>query len=139
MLHNHASPTQTSLVGDCYAPRQFANLDRLDHLQAGHVYHRDIVRKAIGRQKVLLVGRERHVPNTLTHEEIFLDLMRSGIDHGYSVGWSQRDKAGLPVLGDVDAHRLNCFAAQPRNSEVDLFGDLVPDRVNDAYRAANLG
>ena len=97
----------TSLLGDCYAPRQFANLDRLDHLQAGHVYHRDIVGKAIGRQQVLLVGRERHVPNTLAHEKIFLDLMRSGIDHGYSVRRSKRNKASLPVFGDVDAHRLN--------------------------------
>src|SRR6266851_8097552 len=64
--------SRSSPVGDGNAPRKLADLDRLDDLERGHVDDRDVVGEAVGGEKILLIRRERHVPNPLADQEILL-------------------------------------------------------------------
>src|SRR5262245_42621635 len=79
------------------------------------------------------------MPNALTHKKILLYLVSCAIDYGYSVGWTESDETGLAVFCNANAYGLNGLAAQTRNSEADLFGHLVSDRVDDADCAADFG
>src|SRR5262245_5125087 len=128
-----------SPFGDCYAPWQFTHLNRLDYFQVGYFDDRDVVRKAICGQQVLFVGRQRHVPDSLTDKKILLYFVSCAIDHGYSVGRTESNEAGLAVFCNADTYGLNGLAAQTGDSEADLFGHLVSDRINDANGAADFG
>src|SRR5215472_6975349 len=103
-----------------HAPWKLADLDRLDHLQRGHVDDAHVVRYAVGSQQVLLVGRECHVPHPLADQQIFDHVVGDGVDHRDPVGRPERDKRLLAVRRDVDAHRLDRLGAQARDREGDL-------------------
>src|SRR5262249_58949082 len=75
-----------SLLGNCDTPRKFADLDRLGDLEICYVDDGDVVRHAVGRQKIFFVRGERHVPDALAHEKVFLNLMRRGVDHSDAIG-----------------------------------------------------
>ncbi len=127
------------MPGDRDAPRQLADLDRLDHLEGGYVNHGYVVRYAVGGQKILFVRRESQVPDPLADQKVFLDRMRGAVDHCNAVGRTERDEAGLTVGGDADAHRLDRLLAQAGDVKADLFRDLALHGVDDAHGAADLG
>src|SRR5215510_12561103 len=79
-----------SLLRNRDTPRKLADLDRLDDPKICDVDDGDVVRHAIGGQKIFFVRRKRHVPDALTHEKIFLDLVRRAVDHGNAIGWAER-------------------------------------------------
>src|ERR1700730_11188923 len=120
------------LSRDRDAPRQLAHLNRLDDLEAPDVDNGNVVRYAVGGQKIFLVGGERHVPDALADEEIFLHLMCCAIDNGDAIGWTQRHEGGLAVPGDADPDRLDGFLPQSRYVEGDLLRHLVLHRIDDA-------
>src|SRR5262249_50911123 len=70
-----------SLLRNCDTPRKLADLDRLDDPEICDVDDGDVVRYAVGRQKIFFVGGKRHVPDALAHEKIFLDLVRRTVDN----------------------------------------------------------
>src|SRR5215831_17125066 len=59
-----------SLLRNSDTPRKLADLDRLDDLEICDVDDGDVVRHAIGRQKIFFVRGKRHVPDALAHEKI---------------------------------------------------------------------
>src|SRR5262249_3434731 len=130
---------RTSLLGNCDTPRKLADLDRLDDLEICHVDDRDIVRHAVGRQKIFFVRGKRHVPDALAHEKIFLNLMRRGVDDGDAIGRAKCDESRLAVAGDADSDRLDGLLPQPWYFEADLLLHPVFRRVDDAYRSTDFG
>src|SRR5262245_33930219 len=78
-------------------PWQFGILYRLDHFEIWHIDDRNIVRYAVGGQKVALVWGECHVPDPLADQQVFLHFVGSAIDHGDPIGGTERDKAGFAV------------------------------------------
>src|SRR6185437_5706620 len=121
-----------------HAPRQFADLNRLDDLLRRDVDYRDVVGDAVGHQQIFFIRRECHVPDPLADQQIFGHGPACGIDDRYAIGRPQRDKGGLVVPGDADADRLDRFAAQSRNVERDLADHRVFDGVDDRNGAADL-
>src|ERR1700730_5602427 len=75
---------------------------------------------------------------SLTDEKIFLNHMRSTIDHGHAIGRTQGHKCDPAVIGDVDSDRLDGFLPQPRYLEGDLCCYFMLYRVDHAYRSADL-
>src|SRR5262249_55531814 len=128
-----------SLLGDSDTPGKLADLDRLDDLEICDVDDGDVVRYAVGREKIFFVRGKRHMPDALAHEKIFLDLVRRTVDHGNAVGRTERHEACLAVPGDADPDRLDGLLAQSRNIEGDLLLHLVFDRIDDAHGAADFG
>src|SRR5262249_41681429 len=128
-----------SLLRNRDTPRKLADLDRLDDPKICEVDDGDVVRHAIGGEKIFFVRRKRHVPDALAHEKIFLDLVRRAVDHGDAIGWAERYESGFAVPGDADPDRLNGFLPQPRNIEGDLLLHLVFHGVDDAHGSANFG
>src|SRR5271168_5064837 len=122
-----------------YAPWKLANLNRLDNLLRGDIDHRDVVGDTVGDQQILLVRRERHVPDPLPDQKIFRHGMACDVDHRDAIGRTERDKGGFVVLGDADPDRLDGLTPQARNVEDDLAGDGVFDRIDDRDCAADLG
>src|SRR5262245_65420533 len=110
-----------SLLGNCDTPRKLADLDRLDDLEICHVDDGDVVRYAVGREKIFFVRGKRHVPDALAHEKILLDLVRRAVDYGNAIGGAERHESGLAVPGDADPDRLDGFLAQPGISKVIFF------------------
>src|SRR5262249_12342048 len=98
-----------SLLRNCDAPRKLANLDRLDDPEICDVDDGDVVRYAVGRQKIFFVGGKRHVPHALAHEKIFLDLVGRAVDHGDAIGGGGGHESGLAVPGGAAPHRLVGF------------------------------
>src|SRR5258706_16363362 len=92
-----------SLLGNCDTPRKLADLDRLGDLEICYADHGDIVRHAVGRQKIFFVRGKRHVPDALAHEKIFLDLMRRGVERTDASGRTECHQSGLAVSGDADS------------------------------------
>src|SRR5262249_34450990 len=137
-FHASCGPSR-SLPRHGNAPGQFADLDGLNHLQAGNVDDRNIVRYAVGGEEILLVRRERHVPHPLPDQEIFRYLVRGGVDHGNAIGGTERDEGGLAIAGDADADRLDCLLAQAGDIERDLLFHLVLGWVDHADGGADLG
>src|SRR5262245_61295400 len=128
-----------SLLRNRDAPRKLADLDRLDDLKICDVDDGDVVRDAVGGEKIFFVRRKRHVPHALAHEKIFLDFVRRAVDHGDAIGWAERYESGLAVPGDADPDRLDGFLPQPRNIEGDLLLHLVFHGVDDAHGSADFG
>ena len=128
-----------SLLGNCDTPRKLADLDRLGDLEICHVDDGDVVRYAVGREKIFLVRGKRHVPDALAHEKIFLHLVRRSIDYGNAIGRTERYESCLAVPGDADPDRLNGLLAQPRDIEGDLLLHLAFHGVDDAHGAADFG
>src|SRR6266446_3751675 len=116
-----------------------SDLDRLDDPEICDVDDGDVVRYAVGRQKVFFIGGKRHVPDALPHEKIFLDLMRRTVDHGDAIGGAERHESGLAVPGDADPDRLDGFLPQPRYIEGDLLLHVVFHGVDDANGSADFG
>src|SRR5262245_65375031 len=106
-----------SLLGNCDTPRKLADLDRLGDLEICYVDDGDVVRNAVGRQKIFFVRGKRHVPDALAHEKIFLNLMRRGVDHSDAIGRTECHESCLAVLGDADYDRLDGLLPQPRYVE----------------------
>src|SRR5436190_8720043 len=129
----------TLLPRDRDAPRQLAHLDRLDDLETCDIDDGNVVRYAVGGQKVFLVRGEGHVPDALSDEKIFLDRMRCRVYHRDAIGRAQRHECGAAIIADSDADRLNSLLAQSWDLESDLCRYLVLHRVDDADRAADLG
>src|SRR5258708_15238703 len=121
-----------SLLRNCDTPRKFADLDRLDDLEICDVDDGDVVRYAVGREKIFFVRGKRHAPDALAHEKIFLDLVRRSIDHGNAIGRTERYESRPAVPGGADPDRLNGPLAQPRDLEVDLLLHLRLPVVDDA-------
>src|SRR5262245_59374714 len=130
---------RTSLLGNCDTPRKLADLDRLRDLEICYVDDGDVVRHAVGRHKIFLVRGKRHVPDALTHEKIFLNLVCRTVNHGDAVGRTKRHKPCLAIPGDADSNRLDGFLPQPWYIEGDLLLHLVFHRVDDAYRSTDFG
>src|SRR5262245_10484953 len=128
-----------SLLRNCDTPRKFADLDRLDGSEICNVDDGNVVRYAVGRQKMFFVRGERHVPDALAHEKIFLNFMCRSVDHGDAIGRTERHKRCLAVPGDADSDRLDGLLPQPRNIEGDLLLDLVRHGVDDAHGSTNFG
>src|SRR5215831_9014589 len=128
-----------SLLRNCDTPRKLANLNRLDDPEICDVDDGDVVRYAVGRQKIFFVGGKRHVPHALAHEKIFLDLVGRAVDHGDAIGGAERYESGLAVPGDADPDRLDGFLPQPRYIEGDLLLHLVFRGVDDAHGSADFG
>src|SRR5215471_1280080 len=128
-----------SLLRNCDTPRKLADLDRLDDPQIRDVDDGDVIRYAVGRQKIFFVGGKRHVPHALAHEKIFLDLVGRAVDHGDAIGGAERYESGLAVPGDADPDRLDGYLPQPRYIEGDLLLHLVFHRVDDAHGSADFG
>ena len=61
-------------------PGQLPDLDSLDHFLRSDIDDRNVVGKAVGRQEVFLVRRERHVPDPLADEQVSCRLVSGGID-----------------------------------------------------------
>src|SRR5947207_13736531 len=112
--------SRVSLLGYCDTPRKLADLDRLGDLEICHIDDGDVVRYAVGREKIFFVRGKRHVPDALAHEKIFLDLVRRSIDHGNAIGRTERYESCLAVPRDADPDRLNGLLAQSRDIEGDL-------------------
>src|ERR1043166_4855408 len=138
MCQNGAGHERCSLVRDGDAPGQFTDLDGLDHPKRSDVDDGYIIRYAVRAQQVLLVRRERHVPDALTDKQIFRDLMRDAIDHRDAVCRPQRDEAGLAVFRQIDTDRLDRPATQAWNLERDLLLHLAFDRIDHADGSADL-
>src|SRR6266702_7124529 len=132
-------PEPKSLRRNGDAPGQLADLNRLDHLQGRDVDHRDVVGHAVRGEQIFLVGRERHVPDPLSDQQIFLHVVRGAVDDGHAIGRTERDETGPAVPGDADADRLNRFLAQARNLEADLLRYLMLRRIDHAQGSADLG
>src|SRR5262249_4940208 len=128
-----------SLLRNCDTPRKLADLDRLDDPEIRDVDDGDVVRYAVGRQKIFFVGGKRHVPDALAHEKIFLDLVRRTVDHGDAIGGAERDESGLAVPGDADPDRLDGFLPQPRYIEGDLLLHLLFRGVDYAHGSTDVG
>src|SRR5262249_27381616 len=128
-----------SLLRDSDSPGKLADLDRLDDLEICDVDDGDVIRYAVGREKILFVRGKRQVPDALAHEKIFLDLVRRTVDHGNAVGRTERYESGLAVPGDADPDRLDGFLPQPRYIEGDLLLHLVFRGVDDAHGSADFG
>src|SRR6516165_4907410 len=128
-----------SLLRNRDTPRKLADLDRLDDLKICDVDDGDVVRHAIGGEKIFFVRRKRHVPDALAHEKIFLDLVRRAVDHGDAIGRAERYESGLAVPSDADPDRLDGFLPQSRNIEGDLLLHLVFHGVDDPYGSADFG
>src|SRR5215468_11173053 len=128
-----------SLLRNGDTPRKLADLDRLDDPEICDVDDGDVVRYAVGRQKIFFVGGKCHVPDALAHEKIFLDLVRRTVDNGDAIGGAERDESGLAVPGDADPDRLDGFLPQPRYIEGDLLLHLVFRGVDDAHGSADFG
>src|SRR5215472_6554898 len=128
-----------SLLGDNDTPGKLADLDRLDDLEICDVDDGDVVRYAVGREKIFFVGGKRHVPDALAHEKIFLDLVRRTVDHGNAIGRTERHEACLAVPCDADPDRLDGLLAQSRDIEGDLLLHLVFLGIDDAHGAADFG
>src|SRR5215467_13610927 len=128
-----------SLLRNRDTPRKLADLDRLDDPEICDVDDGDVVRHAVGGEKIFFVRRKRHVPDALAHEKIFLDLVRRAVDHGDAIGWAERYESGLAVPGNANPDRLDGFLPQPRNFEGDLLLHLVFHGVDDAYGSADFG
>src|SRR5262249_10323181 len=128
-----------SVLRNCDTPRKLADLDRLDDPEICDVDDGDVVRYAVGRQKIFFVRGKRHVPDALAHAKIFLDLMRRAVDDGDAVGGAGRDESGLAGPGAADPDRLDGFLPQPRDIEGDLLPHLVFHRVDDAHGSADFG
>src|SRR5262249_12257282 len=137
--HRREANGEASLLGNCDTPRKLADLDRLDDLKICDVDDGDVVRDAIGGEKIFFVRGKRHVPDALGHEKIFLDLVRRTVDHGNAVGRTECHEASLAVPGDADPDRLNGLLPQPWYIERDLLFHLVFHRVDDAYRSTDFG
>src|SRR5258705_5064112 len=127
------------LPRDRDAPGQFADLDGLDDLEVGDVDDRNVVRYAVGGQEILLVGRERHVPDALSDQKVFSNVVGYGVDHRDAIGWTERHEGGLAVTGNADPDRLDGFLPQPRYLEGDLLHHLVPAWIYHAYGSADFG
>src|SRR6516165_4691994 len=128
-----------SLLGNSDTPGKLADLDRLDDLEICDVDDGDVVRYAVGREKIFFVRGKRHVPDALAHEKIFLDLVRRSIDHGNAISRTERYESCLAVPGDADPDRLNGLLAQSRNIEGDLLLHLVLRGVDDTHGATDFG
>src|SRR5215468_241878 len=128
-----------SLLGNCDTPRKLADLNRLDDLEICDVDDGDVVRYAVGREKIFFVRGKRHVPDALAYEKIFLDLVRRAVDYGDAIGRAERHESGLAVPGDADPDRLDGFLPQPRDIEGDLLLHLVFRGVDDAHGSADFG
>src|SRR5262245_11841969 len=126
-----------SLLRNCDTPRKFADLDRLDGSEICNVDDGNVVRYAVGRQKIFFVRGERHVPDALTHEKIFLNLMCRSVDHSDAIGWTERHECCLAVPGDADSTCLDGFLPQSRNIEGDLLLHLMLHGVDDAHCSAD--
>src|SRR6476619_3151633 len=110
-----------SLLGNCDTPRKLADLDRLDDLEICYVDDGDVIRHAVGRQKILFVRGERHVPDALAHEKIFLNLIRHGVDHGDAICRTKGYEPSLPIPGDADSNRLDGPFRSPGISKLIFF------------------
>src|SRR6516225_4695877 len=128
-----------SLLGNCDTPRKLADLDRLGDLEICHVDDGDVVRHAVGRQKIFFVWGKRHVPDALAHEKKFLNLMCCTVDHGNAVGRTECHESCLAVSGDADSDGLDGLLPQPWYIERDLLLHLMFRRVDDAYRSTDFG
>src|SRR5215475_1500519 len=130
---------KTSLLRNCDTPRKLADLDRLNGSEICNVDDGNVVRYAVGRQKIFFVRGERHVPDALAHKKVFLNLMCHSVDHGDAIGWTERHERCLAVPGDADSDCLDGFLPQPRNLEGDLLLYLVLHVVDDAHGSADFG
>src|SRR6516164_7602635 len=110
-----------SLLGNCDTPRKLADLDRLGDLEICHVDDGDVVRHAVGRQKIFFVRRKRHVPDELAHEKIFLDLLRRTVNHGYAVYKFDCPQSRLAVSVMVSPARRMSATRSPRISKAMFF------------------
>src|SRR3954469_9242862 len=72
------------------APRIAPDADRLRHLQRAHADDGDVIGGAVGGQKKLLVGGERHLPDALANEQVLHGLQGSRVDLGRAVRGSER-------------------------------------------------
>src|SRR5690242_3971632 len=88
-----------SLLGNCDTPRKLADLNRLGDLEICHVDDGDVVRYAVGRQKIFFVRGKCHVPDALPDKKIFLNFMGRGIDHSNAIGRTECHESRLAVLG----------------------------------------
>src|SRR5258708_28472204 len=113
------------LPRDREGPGQRADLDGLYDLEGGDVDDRNVVRYAVGGQEILLVGRERHVPDALADQKVFSNVVGYGVDHRDAIGRTERDEGGLAVTGNADSDRLDRFLAQARHLAGDLLHYLV--------------
>src|SRR5262245_59720597 len=128
-----------SLLRNCATPRKLSNLDRLDDSEMCDVDDGDVVRYAVGGQKIFFVGGKRHVPHALAHEKIFLDLVGRAVDHGDAIGGAERYESGLAVPGGADPDRLDGFLPQPRYHESALLRHLLLRRVVVRPGSADFG
>src|ERR1700747_539872 len=128
-----------SLLGNCDTPRKLADLDRLDDLEICYVDDGEVVRHAVGRQKILFVRGERQVPDALAHKKIFLNLIRRGVDHGDAICRTKGYEPSLPIPGDADSNRLDGLLPQPWYIEADLLLHLVFHRIDDTHCPADFG
>src|SRR6267154_1021051 len=117
---------------------QLADLDRLDHLLRNDIDDRNVVGYAVGHQQIFFIRGKRHVPDPLSDQKVFGDLMAGAIDDRDPVGGTKRDESGLAIFGHADADRLDCLAPHAGNAECDLAGNLAFCRVDDGHRASDL-
>jgi SAM domain (Sterile alpha motif) len=119
------------MIRDRDAPGQLTNLDGIDGGKPGNIDDRNVVGQAVGRQKILFVGREGHMPYALADQKIFYDLVGLGVDHGDVVGWSERlDKLGMSEYAQRFAENRIDFSVLPDLTDQDLekLGVVLGDR-----------
>src|SRR5271163_1222009 len=120
------------------APRQFADLDRLDDFLFCDVDHGNIVGNAVRDDQIFFVRREIAVPDALSNEQVFYDLVGRAIDDGDPIGGPQIDEPPLAVLGEIDADRLDFFGPQSGNLEPHGRLDLPRRGIDDRQLSADL-
>ena len=105
---------------ECDAPRQFADLDRLDDLQRRDVDDRDIVRDAVGDQQIFFVGRETAVPDALADQQILEHLVRRPSTTATRLAGPRETKPSLPSLVRLMPTGWICSARSPGISNFTL-------------------
>src|SRR3546814_3021408 len=65
----------------CHAPGIAADGDGFAGLVALHVDNCDVVADAVGREQLLLVGRERELPHALTDQNVVEHLIARSEEH----------------------------------------------------------
>src|SRR4051812_12712084 len=120
------------------APGRAADRQRLDDLFLLQIDHRYVAAHAVGGVKPCLVLPQRHVPDALADQIVFLHLEGRRVDLGDAVRRSQRHEGPLAVLRDPDPDGLDGVRRNAGDLEADLVDHLLLRSVDHADCAADL-
>ena len=109
-----------------------------DRLAAFRVDDRDVVTKAIGDVKQLLVPRQRDAPGALADQNVALDCARRHIDHRHMGRVAERDVGGPAILRHGKADRSDVALSHSRRQKFNLASDRKRVEIDDIDFARQL-